>query len=190
MQGRGMWERPRGETKKYEEKKKKKSQIREARTGRKRGMRGGPRNSLGSLPSGLVLACSCPFTTFSFFRAFFFFFFSYYRFKHSFEQGMAAAMFFLERVYTYRLVCVQATFACSDRKREKERRETAIKGGTQQKRQKNNTKIMRSVQIGSLPRDEPQNEGRKKETFYLALRTSNFILILILIWPLIAQRVR
>lgn len=65
-----------------------------------------------------------PFTTFSFFRAFFFFFFSYCRFKHSFERGMAAAMFFLSSacMYTYRLVCVQATFACSDRKRGKERR--------------------------------------------------------------------
>ena len=83
-----------------------------------------PRNSLGSLPSGLVLARSCPFTTFSFFRVFFFFLLSYCRFKYSFEQGTAAAMFFLERVYTYCLVCVQATFACSDRKREKkEKRE-------------------------------------------------------------------
>lgn len=91
---------------------------------RKEERNGGPRNSLGSLPSGLVLARSCPFTTFSFFRVFFFFFFSYCRFKHSFEQGTAAAMFFLERVYTYRLVCVQATFACSDKKRGKERRET------------------------------------------------------------------
>lgn len=57
------------------------------------------------------------------FRAFFFFLLSYCRFKHSFEQGTAAAMFFLERVYTYRLVCVQATFACSDRKRGKKKRD-------------------------------------------------------------------
>lgn len=38
--------------------------------------------------------------------------------------------------------------------------------------------------------DKPENEGRKK-SFYLALRTSNFtydfILILILTWPLVAQ---
>lgn len=98
---------------------------------RKEERNGGPRNSLGSLPSGLVLACSCPFTTFFFFRAFFFFFLSYCRFKHSFEQSTAAAMFFLERAYTYRLVCVQATFACSDKKKrkEKEERRIAIKWG-------------------------------------------------------------
>lgn len=113
IQGRGMWEGARGEAKKYGEKK---SRIGEAKN-RKEERHGGPRNSLGSLPSGLVLARSCPFTTFSFFRAFSFFFLSYCRFKNSFEQGTAAAMFFLERVYTYRLVCVQATFACSDRKR-------------------------------------------------------------------------
>lgn len=54
---------------------------------------------------------------------------------------MAAAMFFLSSacMYTYRLVCVQATFACSDRKRGKERRETDYdmrEGGMQQKTKK------------------------------------------------------
>lgn len=69
--------RARGERRKSmgeKKKKKKKSRIGEARTGRKRGMEGregGPKLSLGSLPSGLVLARSCPFTTFSFFRDFF-----------------------------------------------------------------------------------------------------------------------
>lgn len=105
---------------------------------RKEERNGRPRNSLGSLPSGLVLACSCPFITFSFFRAFFFFFLSYCRFKHSFEQGMIAAMFFLERVYTYRLVCVQATFACSDRKRGEERKETDKRGDATEKRHEDN----------------------------------------------------
>lgn len=124
-----MWEgAKRGEAKKYGEKKKKKSRIGEARTGRKRGT-GDPETLWGHCR--LVLARSCPFTTFFFFRAFFFFFLSYCRFKHSFEQSTAAAMFFLERAYTYRLVCVQATFACSDKKKrkEKEERRIAIKWG-------------------------------------------------------------
>lgn len=124
-----MWEAARGEAKKYGEKKKKSRSK-----NRKEERNGRPRNSLGSLPSGLVLARSCPFTTFSFFRDFFFFF-SYCHFKHSFEQG--TAMFFLERVYTYRLVCVQATFACSDRKRGKERKETdCVKRGDAMERKK------------------------------------------------------
>lgn len=86
---------------------------------------GGPRNSSGSLPSGLVLARSQPSPSFAPFS----FSSPYCRFKHSFEQGTADAMFFLERAYTYRLVCVQATFACSDRKRGKERKKTDKREG-------------------------------------------------------------
>lgn len=86
---------------------------------------GGSRNSLGSLPSGLVLARSCPFTTFSFFRAFFFFFLSYCRFKHSFKQGRAAPPCFSSSACTpTALYACKATFACSDRKKgKKEKRD-------------------------------------------------------------------
>lgn len=79
----------------------------------------GPRNSLGSLPSGLVLAVPACSATFSSSRAFFFFSSSHCRFKHSFEQVRPPC--FSSSACTYRLVCVQATFACSDRERGKQR---------------------------------------------------------------------
>lgn len=89
---------------------------------RKEERNGGPRNSLGSLPSGLILARSQPSPSFA---------------PFSFSSSLTAVLSTLSSevrlppcfsssacMYTYRLVCVQATFACSDRKRGKERRET------------------------------------------------------------------
>lgn len=127
-----MWEGARCEAKKCGGEKKEEVTNRRSKN-RKEERNGGPRNSSGSLPSGLVLARSQPspcFAPFSFSSP-------YCRFKHSFEQGTTDAMFFLERAYTYRLVCVQATFACSDRKRGKERKKTDKReGGAQQRKQK------------------------------------------------------
>lgn len=94
---------------------------------RKEERNGRPRNSLGSLPSGLVLACSCPFITFSFFRAFFFFFLSYCRFKHSFEQGTPPCFSSSACTPTALYACKQPSRVRIEKEEKKEKRR--IKGG-------------------------------------------------------------
>lgn len=125
---------------------KKKVVNRRKRTGRKRGTGETPRNSFGSLPSGLVLARSCSFTTSPSFAPFSFFLPLPTIVLSSLSNKLrVSAMFFHRCACTYRLVCVQATFACSGREREQERKREGPqvlkgKGGNAKKKIKKGTR--------------------------------------------------
>lgn len=138
-QGPGGWEGgwSSGRTKKYG--KKKKSRVGEGeQEGREE--RGTPKLFGVIAVRSRFSLCSCLFcATFSSSRAFFFFSSSHCCFKHSFEQVRPPC--FSSSACTYRLVCVQATFACSDRERGKQRERDGLKsrgkrgeGGTRKRK--------------------------------------------------------
>lgn len=120
----------------------------------------GPKLSLGSLPSGLVLARSCPFTTFSFFRDFF-----------SFSSPTAVLSTLSSKVqpppcFSSSACTPTALYACKqpsrvrlkkEEKKEKRRTMMGREGGGRNREDKtNDMRIMQSV-----PYRVTENEARE-----------------------------